>query len=81
MLSRTKLGLWTLFIIGFLLLFSHFLGSRFHLPQSSVFGLKFDVNSYNIPQSSALKKIIENDLAGQKGDYAVYIEDLTDSER
>jgi beta-lactamase class A len=82
MLSRTKLGLWVLFILGTLIFFSHFLGSRFHIPEQAIpNSFVFDFNSRNLKQSDELQKIVQKDLQNQKGSFAVYIEDLQDHER
>lgn len=70
-MNKTKLGLLVLALILLIVLSSKFIHGPFNnLTSSFSFKLK----------SSNLQKIVQKNLAGKTGEYAVYIEDLTDGE-
>lgn len=76
MLSRTKLGLYALIILGILVVSSHLLKSKtgwkgFESGSTYTFEYK----------SESLMKVVQKSLAGKTGTFAVYIENLNSGEK
>lgn len=77
MTSRTKLGIWTLFIIVVIVLLAKFSGVsasksyRFDFSK----GIDMDVTDNN------LREIVEGNLEGVEGDFAVLIENMAGEEK
>ncbi|RJO60707.1 hypothetical protein C4544_04520, partial [candidate division WS5 bacterium] len=78
MRSPTKIGIFTLFGLGLLVLAGQILGnSALQVPffdLTRTFNFEFDKES--VKESEGLKQIVEDNLEGKEGVYAVYIEQL-----
>lgn len=75
--SQTKLGIWTLFIITGLVILARLSNLSLRLPEINLSrSFFFDFSSKNLKESEGLKKVVEESLAGKKGTFAVYIEEL-----
>lgn len=76
---QTKLAVWTLVLIIIVLISSQFLKGPFSQLKFPVLNLtsKFSFNFEN----SNLSKVIEKDLQGSEGKFAIYIEDIESGEK
>lgn len=77
---QIKLGVWVLLGVLLLLGSSKFIKGPIPVTEGNILGLNFTSSFSFAFQSSKLSKIIQTNLAGQIGKYAIYIEDLSDGE-
>lgn len=76
MLSRTKLGIYVLIGLAFLVGASSFIKSI-----TGWQGFKFDYSFVFEFESSSLMKVVQKSLSGREGTFAVYVESLFDEEK
>ncbi len=75
---QTRLGITTLVILGFLIFASRIFNTVFSDKQSFFNPQPNSKRTLLDPESTGLKKIVENKLKGQKGDYAVVVKQIGD---
>lgn len=73
---QVKLATWVLVFLATVLISSKFIQGPFDNSEVLGFASSFSF----VFQSSELSKIVQENLSGKKGEYAVYIEDLSDGE-
>ena len=86
---QIKLGVWVLIILSLVIVSGALLKGPVNSAKGSVLGISFPAGMFNFTsnfsfmfetQSSGLSKVVGERLAGADGEYAVYIEDLSDGE-